>query len=133
MIDYLPKVSEQLEGLLYSVGIGFALWFVYEIIRLIFCLLSGNDKKFTLQRDIIFLLVALVCTFFFLIVRYNGKVMFFALLGEMSGGYLAFRLIDPFVYFIINCFIKKLRKNLSRYNDRMRRRMIVFVKKFKKT
>ena len=56
MIEYLPKSSEQLLTIVYSAGIGFALGFIYEILRLIFYLLSGSDKKFTLLRDIIFLL-----------------------------------------------------------------------------
>ena len=36
MIEYLPKTSEQLLGLLYSFGIGLALGFIYELIRFIF-------------------------------------------------------------------------------------------------
>ena len=37
MIEYLPKTSEQLLGLLYSFGIGLALGFIYELIRFIYC------------------------------------------------------------------------------------------------
>ena len=56
MIDYLPKTSEQLLGFIYSVGIGLALGFVYGLLRILFFILSGSDKKFTLTRDIIFFL-----------------------------------------------------------------------------
>ena len=68
MIEYLPKTSEQLLTIIYSVGIGFALGLFYEFLRLFFYLLSGSDKKFTLLRDIIFLLFVLTVTFFFFIV-----------------------------------------------------------------
>ena len=52
MIEYLPKTSEQLLTIIYSVGIGFALGLFYEFLRLFFYLLSWSDKKFTLLRDI---------------------------------------------------------------------------------
>lgn len=45
MIEYLPKTSEQLLTIIYSVGIGFALGLFYEFLRLFFYLLSGSDKK----------------------------------------------------------------------------------------
>ena len=39
MIEYLPKTSEQLLTIIYSVGIGFALGLFYEFLRLFFYLL----------------------------------------------------------------------------------------------
>ncbi|HAX84619.1 MAG TPA: hypothetical protein DCY15_09375, partial [Ruminococcaceae bacterium] len=78
MIEYMPKVTEQLLTIVYSLGIGLALGFIYEIMRLIFFLVSGNDKKFTLLRDIMFLLLCLVLTFFFYLIRCNGRVTFYA-------------------------------------------------------
>lgn len=113
MIDYLPKSSEQLLTLIYSVGIGFALGFFYEVLRVIFYLLSGSDKKFTLLRDIIFLLFCLGVTFFYFLVRCNGKVTFYAVLGEAVGGFAAFKTLNPFVTFLIRKRLARLRKKLS--------------------
>lgn len=113
MIDYLPKASEQLFTLIYSVGIGFALGIFYELLRLIFYLLSGSDKKFVLLRDIIFLLFCLAVTFFYFLVRCNGKVTFYAVTGEGVGGFAAFKAVDSFVSFLIKKKLRKLRKKLS--------------------
>lgn len=113
MIDYLPKASEQLLTLIYSIGIGFALGLFYEILRLIFYLLSGSDKKFVLLRDIIFLLFCLTVTFFYFLVRCNGKVTFYAVTGEGIGGLVSFKAVDPFVSFLIGKKLRKLRKKLS--------------------
>lgn len=115
MIEYLPKSSEQLLTIVYSAGIGFALGFIYEILRLIFYLLSGSDKKFTLLRDIIFLLFVFTVTFFFFLVRCNGKVTFYAVAGEALGGFAAFKMIDPFMSYLIRKRLRKLRKNLRSF------------------
>lgn len=111
MIEYLPKSSEQLLTVIYSVGIGFALGALYEILRLLFFLLSGSDKKFILLRDIIFLLFVLTVSFFFFLVRCNGSVTFYSVIGEVVGGYAAFKSIEPFMSFLIVKRLKKLQKS----------------------
>ena len=131
MIEYLPKSSEQLLTIVYSAGIGFALGFIYEILRLIFYLLSGSDKKFTLLRDIIFLLFVFTVTFFFFLVRCNGKVTFYAVAGEALGGFAAFKMIDPFMSYLIRKRLRKLRKKLAKLHD-IGRRVSVFTEKIKK-
>lgn len=131
MIEYLPKSSEQLLTIVYSAGIGFALGFIYEILRLIFYLLSGSDKKFTLLRDIIFLLFVFTVTFFFFLVRCNGKVTFYAVSGEALGGFAAFKMIDPFMSYLIRKRLRKLRKKLAKLHD-IGRRVSVFTEKIKK-
>ena len=45
MIEYLPKTSEQLLTIIYSVGIGFARGLFYDFLRLFFYLLSGAIKN----------------------------------------------------------------------------------------
>ena len=129
MIDYLPKTSEQLLGFIYSVGIGLALGFVYGLLRILFFILSGSDKKFTLTRDIIFLLFCLTVTFFFFLIRYNGKVMFFAVAGELLGGYGAFKLTDSFISYLIRKILRKLRQRISGFVLSVRRKAISFVRK----
>lgn len=129
MIDYLPKTSEQLLGFIYSVGIGLALGFVYGLLRILFFILSGSDKKFTLTRDIIFLLFCLTVTFFFFLIRYNGKVMFFAVAGELLGGYGAFKLTDSFISYLIRKILRKLRKRISGFVLSVRSKAISFVRK----
>ncbi len=130
MIEYLPKASEQLLTVIYSAGIGFALGALYEFLRLIFFLLSGSDKKFTLLRDIIFLLFVLAVSFFFFLVRCNGSVTFYSVIGEGVGGYAAFRSIDPFMSFLIVKRLKKLRKKIPKIAD-IRRRLSFFASETK--
>lgn len=130
MIEYLPKSSEQLLTVIYSVGIGFALGALYEILRLLFFLLSGSDKKFILLRDIIFLLFVLTVSFFFFLVRCNGSVTFYSVIGEVVGGYAAFKSIEPFMSFLIVKRLKKLQKKLPKFTD-IRRRISFFTSKTK--
>ncbi len=127
MIEYLPKASQQLLTVIYSVGIGFALGFFYEILRLIFFMLTGSDKKFILLRDIIFLLFVLSVTFLFFLVRCNGRVTFYSVTGVGIGGLAAFKCVDPFMSFLIG---KKM-KNYSKLRN-LRRRRSLFVPKFRK-
>ena len=124
MIEYLPKTSEQLLTIIYSVGIGFALGLFYEFLRLFFYLLSGSDKKFTLLRDIIFLLFVLTVTFFFFIVRCNGRVTFYSVTGEAVGGLAAFKTTDSCMAFLI-------RKKLRKLTD-IGHKIYVFTEKIKK-
>ena len=130
MIEYLPKASEQLLTVIYSAGIGFVLVALYEILRLLFFLLSGSDKKFILLRDIIFLLFVLTVSFFFFLVRCNGSVTFYSVIGEVVGGYAAFKSIEPFMSFLIVKRLKKLRKKLPKLTD-IRRRISFFASKTK--
>ncbi len=131
MIEYLPKASEQLLTIIYSVGIGFALGLFYEILRLFFYLLSGSDKKFTLLRDIIFLLFVLTVTFFFFLVRCNGRVTFYSVIGEAAGGFAAFKTTDSCTSFLIRKKLRKLRKRLAGLSN-IGCRISVFAEKIKK-
>ena len=131
MIEYLPKTSEQLLTIIYSVGIGFALGLFYEFLRLFFYLLSGSDKKLTLLRDIIFLLFVLTVTFFFFLVRCNGRVTFYSVTGEAVGGLAAFKTTDSCMAFLIRKKLRKLRKKLERLPD-IGHKIYVFNEKIKK-
>lgn len=131
MIEYMPKVTEQLLTIVYSLGIGLALGFIYEIMRLIFFLVSGNDKKFTLLRDIMFLLLCLVLTFFFYLIRCNGRVTFYAVVGEAAGGAAAFKLLDPFISYLTRKKLGNLRKKAVIFL-RKRRNTSAFTEKNRK-
>lgn len=110
MIEYLPNFSGQLTGFLYSVGIGFALGIFYELIRIIFFVLSGNDKKFVPLRNIIFLSVYFAVSFIFFLVKYNGNITFYAVLGEVIGWVAAFKSFDS----IVSAFIKRVLHKIHR-------------------
>lgn len=120
MIEYLPNFSGQLTGFLYSVGIGFALGIFYEFIRIIFFVLSGNDKKFVPLRNIIFLSVYFAVLFIFFLVKYNGNITFYAVLGEVIGWVAAFKSFDS----IVSAFIKRVLHKIHR-------RIISLVRKLK--
>lgn len=133
MIDYLPDPSSQFVGFLYSIGIGFALGIFYEVLRLIFFVASGSDKKFTLARDIIFLLFCLGVTFFFLMIRYNGKVMFYAVGGELLGGYIMLKLVNPFFTFLIKKKMRRLRREIVKIVNGVRLTILKFGRKLYKS
>lgn len=129
MIEYLPNFSGQLLGLLYSVGIGFALGTVYEVLRIIFFIFSGSDKKYIAARDTVFLLLCFTVTFFFFIIKYNGKVTFYAVLGEGIGGIAAFKSFDGVVTLFIKRVLRRTVIKLGAIFRRIRRIKCNFVKK----
>lgn len=109
MIEYLPKTFDQISGILYSIGIGFALIFIFEILKLFFFILFGNEKKANFICDLFFVLICLIVSFFFLLVKYNGKVVFYAVFGEIIGGIIAFKSLDNLFSRLFKSFLLKLK------------------------
>lgn len=129
MIEYLPNYWSQISGLLYSVGIGCALGFFYEALRVIFFITTGNDKKFTLARDIIFLLVCFAVNFLFLLIRFNGKVTFYAVAGETTGGLAVIRLTGSFFSYLVNRPLHRMRKRFATFFYKIKNYFFVFAEK----
>lgn len=129
MIEYLPNFSGQLTGFLYSVGIGFALGLFYELIRIIFFVLSGNDKKFVPLRNIIFLSVYFAVSFIFFLVKYNGNITFYAVLGEAIGRIAAFKAFDSIVSVFIGRVLHKIRERIISAVAKLRALKLNYVTK----
>lgn len=132
MIEYLPNYANQIAGVLYSVGIGCALGFFYEFVRIIFFIATGNDKKFTLARDIIFLLVCLAGNFLFLLIQFNGKVMFYAVLGEISGGFAVLKLTGSFFSYLIGKPLRRVRKRFIAFFNKIKIKFFKIIEFFSK-
>lgn len=129
MIEYLPSFNGQLTGFLYSAGIGFALGILYELIRIIFFVLSGSDKKFVLLRDIILMSVCFAVSFVFFLVKYNGNITFYAVLGEAIGGVVAFKSFDSIVSVFIKRVLRKIRGRIISFAAKIKALKNKFVAK----
>ncbi|MGN1467839.1 MAG: spore cortex biosynthesis protein YabQ [Ruminococcus sp.] len=140
---------EQSAAFLYSLVLGGALWFLYEIIKIL-RIVFFNNKKTLIVTDILFMTVSSVATFLFALAFLNGSVRFYMILGELIGfavlnislGKAADRLLIPIINFIkrkIKKFInllkkimKKLLKNLYKVLYNIFEKIYKFVGFFKK-
>lgn len=84
-MNYLPTQEFQLAGFVTSIIVGIALSSLYDILKLIFFLFTGKQKKFIHFRDVLFSVICLFATFIFLLVMCEGQVLFYALGGELLG------------------------------------------------
>jgi hypothetical protein len=112
-MSYLPDTTYQTTGFLYSAGLGFALGIVYDLIRILFYLLTGSDKKSLIVWDIIYLLICLGSTFIFLLVMCSGEVVLYALIGEIIGWVIYHFSVSALIFKPLAAKIKKIRRLLT--------------------
>lgn len=112
-MEYMPSTVRQAVGLLYSAGLGFCLGILYDLFRMLFYLLTGSDKKLSVPRDIIYLFVCLCMTFVFLLVMCDGRLMFYAAAGIVTGVMIYFYSVGDIVYQPVKRFLKKIRRLFS--------------------
>ncbi len=109
-MEYMPSLTGRLVGFAYSAGLGFTLGIIYDLCRMFFYLLTGSDKKFSVIRDIIYLLVCLSATFIFLLVVSDGQFLMYIFLSEILGLALYSYSLSPLVYPPIKAVIRCLRR-----------------------
>lgn len=84
-MQYMPTPAFQAICFVYSAGLGFTLGIIYDFFRILFYLLTGNDKKLSVCRDIIYSLVCLGAAFLFLLVVCNGQLRMYLFIGGAIG------------------------------------------------
>ena len=84
-MNYLPTQEFQLTGFVTSIIVGIALSSAYDVLKLVFFVFTGKQKKFIHFRDILFSVICLFVTFIFLLVMCEGQELFYALGGELLG------------------------------------------------
>ncbi len=134
-MQYMPSVAFQAVSLLYSAGLGFTLGIIYDLFRMLFYLLTGNDKKFLVIRDIIYSLLCLSATFLFLLVICNGKLLLYVFLGEAAGLTIYFYSLSDFVFLPVKRRIKRIRCNFVKFknfSNKIRGRILSFKEKINK-
>ncbi len=109
---YLPSTAFQAVTFMYSAGLGFTLGIIYDFFRMLFYLLTGNDKKFLMARDIIFLSVCFPITFIFLLVMCNGELLLYIFIGEAVGMWIYFYSVGSFLFLPAKKIIKNIRRQI---------------------
>ncbi len=97
-MQYMPSLAFQAVCFMYSAGLGFTLGIIYDLIRMLFYLLTGSDKKLTVVRDIIYSIVCLVATFLFLLIMCDGQLIVYVFIAEGVGAYVYFYSLSDCVF-----------------------------------
>ena len=112
-MSYMPTLAFQLVCFAYSAGLGFSLGIVYDLSRMLFYLLTGNDKKYQTLRDIIYLLFCLLADFIFVLVMSDGQLLLYIFVGQLIGLAVYFYSVSPSVYPPVRSAINRLRGRIS--------------------
>lgn len=114
-MEYMPSLSGQVTGLVYSAGLGFCLGLLYDFFRILFYLLTGSDKKYVLLRDIIYTLLFTWATFVFLLAVCCGSPMLYVFAGESVGLCIYFGSLSITLYRRIKCAVKVLKSTFNAF------------------
>lgn len=131
-MEYFPTQIFQFKGFLYSAGLGFTLGLFYDLIRILFFLLTGSDKKLTVIRDIIYMLFCLTVNFIFLLVICEGQILFYVAAGEIIGLAVFEITVGKPLFCRISVFLKKIKKKTDVIKQRLLDKKQIFYKKIKK-
>ena len=104
---YIDNISSQVQIFLYSVGFGFIIGLLYDILRIIRVLVIKNSKAISVQ-DIAYFLLCAILTFIFLLVVNNGRFRFNTLVALVTGFFAYYFTVGRFFVNIAVAFFKKI-------------------------
>ena len=87
LMDYIVGMPRQTTNFLLSLGFGFCIGVLYDVVRTI-RLIFGGGKRTVLIFDILYSAFAGLVTFIFSLVITNGMVMAYVVFGEMLGFFI---------------------------------------------
>lgn len=111
-MEFLPTPAGQVIGFFYSAGLGFCLGFIYDLFRIFFYLLTGSDKKFSVVRDIIFMLFLTAANFIFILVICSGRMMTYIFAGQIIGLLAYFHSLSDIVFNPVKQFLCRIRNKI---------------------
>lgn len=112
-MEFMPTPAGQATGFFYSAGLGFCLGFVYDLFRIFFYLLTGSDKKLSVVRDIIYLLVFTAADFIFILVICSGRMMLYVFAGQLIGLAAYFYTLGNLIYPPLKSVLMSIRKRIA--------------------
>lgn len=121
-MDYMPSVMQQTVSFVYSSGLGFCFGLLYDFFGIIFYLFTGNDKKLSVPRDIIYMFFCLTVHFIFVLVMCSGQIQMFTVVGEIAGLTAYFKTLSGYITVPLKKIIVMLRRLFIR--------LLSFIKKF---
>lgn len=118
MTDYLYSLSlaQQTKSFLLSLGMGFLLGIIYDLIRIIRISISKN-KTGVILSDLFFCAVACMGTFLFCLTVNEGEIRLFLVLGEIAGFFTYYFSLGVIIFSYsekIITFIKRLTRSILR-------------------
>lgn len=139
-MTYLIGMGEQAKIFLLSLGFGFFIGILYDVIRLV-RMLFGNGKKSFLVLDVFYMLFAATLTFLFLLTQTGGSVRAYVLLGELLGFFIYFVTLGTLIAAVfdrLTAFLYRFFEKLFLGFKRVFRAMFapirrIFLKNAKKT
>ena len=81
---YSVNLAQQTWDFIYSIGIGFLLGIIYDIINIKQYFKTRNNAILAI-KDIIYILITAIITYLFILATNEGKMRAFLLLGEFLG------------------------------------------------
>lgn len=114
-MSYIVGLREQTANFLLSLGFGFSIGLVYDLVRIIRRLFS-DGKKAIMTADILYAVFAAIMTFVFLLTATNGKIMVYILFGELLGFFIYYFTFGVFAMRVgdkLTAFLKKFLKKAS--------------------
>lgn len=126
-----PVISENL-FLLYSLGMGVFITFVYDIFR-IWRRVCSHNCFFVSLEDILFWTFCAISVFYLMHTQSNGTLRWFAVLGALAGMLVYKRTISPFFVKWVSCGISAILKLTKKILGIFGRPFRFFAQKGRKT
>lgn len=101
-----PVISENV-FLLYSLGMGIYVTFIYDILRIIRRVYAHNNILISLE-DILFWIFCAIAVFYLMHEESNGTLRWFAILGALAGMLLYKKTVSPFFVKWVSLGLQKL-------------------------
>lgn len=98
----ITDISAQLQNIIPSLGLGFVLGIVYEIIRILRLYISEN-KVFVFISDMLFVILCSVSFFVLFVAVNNGHIRFYMLISGLLGYVVCLFTIGELLF---SCFAK---------------------------
>lgn len=118
MTDYLYSLSlaQQTKSFLLSLGMGFLLGIIYDLVRIIRISIS-KSKTGVILSDLFFCAIACMCTFLFCLTVNEGEIRLYLVLGEIAGFFTYYFSLGVIIFSYsekIIGFIKRLIRSVLR-------------------
>lgn len=109
---YIEDISAQLNVFLYSVGFGFLLGLLYDILKIIRVLIIKSNRAVIIQ-DVVYFLLCSLLTFLFLLVVNNGKFRFNVFVALAFGFFVYYLTLGRFSVGFVVSIAGKCKKTLN--------------------
>ncbi len=130
---YIQGMAQQTQVFMLSVGFGFLLGAVYDIVRFVRAVFSRSHTAVIIQ-DILFSLICTLLSFFFLLCIDDGKLRMYPYLGMIMGFVIWYFTLGIPVSMILkrfSAFLHGILKSITAISKRIFKKVVKILKKRK--